>query len=208
MNKSLFALLFSTLVCTVTAANDTQDLVKVTPANNPSCVEYFDYHGEMYCRTNAKASTSVDAHLITEERINIPFDDRPWQIAWAKKTAQILTIEYVSSGDNIDHWNELITTQFLPGLQKKVTPEDYAAAIIKQLKETDFNPTVKILEKNPNLVIFEFSISSPGNEQDEIQLITADDNGMYVLHYVIKKTDMGDKSRQAWLLRFKSMTIK
>lgn len=133
------------------------------------------------------------------------FDDRLWQAAWGNKTDDIVTIEYIPANDDINNWNELITSQFAPGLQDKVSPLQFSAGIIQSIKQSGFNPEVTYYEKSPDRVIFEFRITEPANAlQDELQMISKGKDGLYLLHYVIKKPDMGKAEREKWLQNLKN----
>lgn len=184
-------------------------LVKVTPNNNAKCVEYYTYHQEIYCSTVGEKNPNLDLSLKDREHLNIIFDDRPWQYAWGKASDDLLTLEYVPQGDNVEQWHELITSQFFPGLQEKVTPLQYAHQVLDNLKNQGFKFESTILKQSPEQVIFEFRITAPDNQQqDELQMVTTDDKGLYVLHYVIKKSDMGEENRNKWLRNLESAKIK
>ena len=184
-------------------------LVKVTSANNARCVEYVNYKGEMYCSTQALGKTPVDPQVKDYETQQIAFDERPWQAAWGKNTPMIVTVEYVVLGDNIDAWHELITSQFMPGIQNKVTPKQFAEFSLERLKQAGFNPLVTFHKDTQDQVLYEFRIESPASQtQDELQLITRGKNGLYSLHYVIKKADMGEENRKKWLALLLSSRLK
>lgn len=184
-------------------------LIKVTPSINAKCVEYYNYKGELYCSTTALNPQPIDPHLKDHEKLNIVFDDRPWQAAWGQNGPEVTMIEYVPKGGNVEHWDELVTSQFLPNLQQKATPKEFAQLFIKKLNEAGYKPIVTYHLDNKDRVIFEYQISQPENQrQDELQMITQDNQGLYVLHYVIKKTDMGEDKRNTWIQNFKNTSIK
>ena len=176
------------------------DLVKVTKENNPNCVEYFTYKNEMYCSTRPLTSDKLNPNVKSFEKIAITFDDRAWQLAWGEATPSVYTVEYVPSGENIDNWNELITSQFFPDLQQRATPQLLANGIMEQIKKSDFKSKITVIENTPDRVIFEFQVTDPKNlQQDELQAVFGNDKGLYILHYVIKKEDMGKESRDKWV---------
>jgi hypothetical protein len=196
-------------ISTQAATIDPTKLIKVTSDNNAKCVEYYSRQNELFCSTTALQSQSIDPKLLQHEKLNIMFDDRYWQAAWGKNEPNITTIEYVPNGESINNWNELITSQFFPGLQEKVTPKQFAERILENLKSSGYNPIVTFHEDTSNQVIFEFRIDKPANQiQDELQMVTKDKNGLYVLHYVIKKSDMGKTDREKWVKNLKNSTIK
>lgn len=207
---SIFIAAFVILTPVTTAASvDVSKLIKLSPENNANCIEYYIYKKALYCSTTVQAPQTIDASLIHAEKLNIAFDKRPWQIAWGKQTPMITTIEYIPDGEDINNWHELVTSQYFPGLQDQITPLQYALSIIQDLKDTGYQTIIQFLQKTPNQVIFEFRIESPQNQrQDELQMIKSDQNGIYVLHYVIKNADMGQPNRDKWLQNLKASNIK
>lgn len=185
-----------------------EQLIKVTDENNPKCVEYYSYKGEMYCSTKPLSPEPINPSLKNYERQKIIFDDRVWMPAWGKSTDKITTIEYVPAGDDINDWKELVTSQYFPSAPF-MTPEEYAEKIIAGINEDGFSPIIKFFDESPDKVIFEFRILTPENQQqDELQLIRKVNHSFYVLHYVIKKPDMEDKQRDLWLNNLRHAEIK
>lgn len=192
----------------ILAAINPADLVKVTGETKIKCVEYYSYKGEEYCSTKA-LQKPVDAEVKNYETQVIVFDERPWQAAWGKKADNIVTVEYVPMGDDINNWNELVTSQFFPGIQDKTTPKDFADTVINGMKEAGYKPDVTFHKIKPDEVIFEFKITEPSSQiQDELQSIRKGPDGIYVLHYVIKQKDMGAGKRREWLENIVHSTIK
>jgi hypothetical protein len=210
--KLLSLISFASLISSSSLAEATLDpskLIKYTPENNAKCVEYYNYQGELYCSTTALNTQPVDPHIKDLEKLKIMFDDRPWQAAWGKQTPLITTIEYIPFGANIDQWHELITSQFFPGLQQKMTPTQLAHLIINRSNDLGLNLIVTFIEESPQRVIFEFRVEKPENQkQDELQMITTNSKGLYVLHYVIKESDMGKVNREKWIQNLKNTKIK
>ena len=125
-SKLTLVLLSVSYQITAHAQIDVSSLVKVTKDNNPACIEYYTYMSDLYCSTTAQTpSSKINPLIRTYETQKIIFDDRVWQAAWGKKTDEINAVEYVPAGDDIDKWNELITSQFFPGLQDKVTVSEF-----------------------------------------------------------------------------------
>jgi hypothetical protein len=211
LRKLLFASLFTSLILFNQTANsevDPNSLVKVNSDSKDKCVTYYNYNGEMYCSTTQQASTPVDPAVKDYEKLKIVFDARPWRAGWGEKNDTIQTVEYVTGDDTVENWKELITSQYLPGMQEKATPMDWANNAIAQLQNMGFNPIVKFIKKDPDQVIFEWRLEEPeSQQQDEIQMITKDDTGLYVLHYVIKKPDMGDEARNKWIKNLENSEI-
>lgn len=210
MKKIPFTLLFCYLIngCAYAAVNP-DDLIKVTNEANKQCVEYYNYKGEMYCSTKALSSQVVDPNIRNYETQSIVFDHRAWQPAWSQSDESGTTIEYVPIGDDINNWSELVTSQFFPGLQNNATPKEYADLAMQGIKDAGFDPIVTFIQTTPDQVILEFRILTPDNQiQDELQKITKGEKGIYILHYVIKKKDMGEVNRKLWLDNLTRSTIK
>ncbi|HHF7343927.1 TPA: hypothetical protein ACPSKB_000326 [Legionella feeleii] len=185
---------------TAQAEIDPSKLIKVTNDNNPNCVEYYNYKGEIYCSITAQDVAPMNPQIKNYETQKITFDNRPWKVVFGKKTEEITVVEYVPADDNIEHWQELVTSQFIPGLQTRITMKQYIDSIINNLKESGFKPIVTIIEETPDQALFEFRIDSPSNmQQDELQFVTKGNDGFYILHYVIRKADMGKPNRNKWI---------
>lgn len=211
MKKILIPTFLATLVTSlcVQAAVNPAALVKVTAGHDVKCVEYYNYKGELYCSTTAQSSQSVDPHIKDYETQKIIFDDRAWQAVWGKQEASITTVEYVPNGDNIEQWHELITSQFIPNIQNQMTLREYVDSVIKNMKNSGFKPVINIIEDTPDQILFEFRINAPDNlKQDELQKVVKGKDGFYLLHYVIKKADMGKKNRDIWLHNLKQSQLK
>lgn len=208
MNIILRAISFFAIIANIAAVNP-KDLVKVNSDNKQSCVEYYTYQGESYCSTKAQAPQAIDPEIYSYETQKIVFDQRPWQAVWGKKENNGITVEYVPLGDDINNWHELVTSQTFFGLQDKATPKEIADSMIKNIENAGFKPKVTFIKETPDTVLFEFSIDSPASQiQNEIQKITKGKDAIYVLHYVIKKKDMGSAARTLWIKNLTDSTIK
>src|SRR5262249_46798927 len=150
---------------------------------NAKCVEYYRYQGELYCSVTVQNKQTIDPNIKDQERQEIIFDDRPWQLAWGKVTPNMTTIEYVPAGESIEQWNELITSQFIPNVQDNISLKAYVNQVINNLQKSGFKPIIKIFKETDNQILFEFRIESPKNfKQDELQLVTKGKSGLYILH--------------------------
>ncbi|HAT6976938.1 TPA: hypothetical protein JAN54_01425 [Legionella pneumophila] len=185
-----------------------EGLIKVNKENNPKCVEFVTYKEELYCSVVPLADSSTDSQVINYEKQMVRFDDRPWKIAWGKKTDKVVTVEYIPVGDDINDWKELITTQFMPGLTN-MTPAQFGNQFLYNLNKSGVKYILNVIEEQPDLLIFEFKIQEPANlQQDEILKITKGKDGIYVLHYAIKKSDMTKENRDKWVKNLKNSFIK
>lgn len=185
------------------------DAVKVTAKNNPDCIVYLTHKGTLYCTlATIKTSPIAPGELLSYEKQNLVFDHRAWHPVWGEHKDSITSIEYLPVGKSIDKWQELITSQFVPE-STNVSAVEFGNRFLKDLKKTGVIYSVHIIEKHPKLFIFEFRVKQPHNlQQDELQKITKGDDGLYIVHYAVKKADMGVESRARWLKNLKSSTLK
>jgi hypothetical protein len=205
--KNLWFTILLSLPMAAYADIDASKLIKVTKENNQKCVEYYMMEGEIYCSLTLLSTGPIDPALLKSEKQKIIFDSRPWQAVWGEKTDEMTTIEYVPAGDKIENWKELVTTQYVPGMQL-LSPKDYMQGVVDNLQKTGFNPEIKLLVETPDYVLFEFRVLSPSNfQQDELQKITKKEDGFYLLHYVIKKPDMGEQERKKWINNLKNSSV-
>lgn len=203
-----FILIYSSCYAVPTESSLPAEVVKVTKENNPNCVEYYNYHGNTYCSYMTINTKPMDPKLLSHEKQNIHFDSRAWKAVWGEHKNAITTIEYVPVGQTINQWNELITSQFIPGLSD-VSPQEFAHRFLADLKKSGVVYTSKIIDKQKTYLILEFQVQQPSNlQQNELQKIVKTDEGIYVLHYAVKKSDMGDKQRQAWLKNLQNSSLK
>lgn len=183
-------------------------VVKVNKENNPHCVEYLLFKGEMYCSAVPLEKKTVNAELISYENQKIQFDQRIWKAAWGKKNNAIATVEYLPAGDNIDNWHELVTSQYIPGL-KDTSPGAFMQHFINNLKKSNLTYSFSTLEKHPGYILFEFKVIAPSNlQQNELLKITRGKDGLYLIHYAVSKPEMTQEERNKWISNLKKSTIK
>lgn len=200
--------LISSCYAESTSSSLPPNVVKVTKENNPDCIEYITYKNQMYCSLVALSKATVDPGIVNYETQNIQFDNRAWKAAWGQKNNAVSTVEYIPVGDNIDRWSELVTSQYLPGLVD-VSAKEFKKRFIANLDKSGITYSVNTIDEQPNQIIFEFKVTVPVNlQQDEIQKIIKSKNGIYVLHYAMKKADMSKANRQKWVENLKKSTIK
>ncbi len=182
------------------------DLVKVEGQANVKCLEFYMYKNELYCTTQRPMYDPVDGRLVRAEQQHIAFDNRIWRAAFANRTVNDLTIQYIPDGDSINNWKELITSQLFFGLQN-TPPKAFADNFMSGLNEKGYQGVVTVYESTPKRHLFEFQIKQPSSEtQDVIINVTTGKDGIYVLQYAVKKPDMGQEARKNWLENVKNST--
>jgi len=171
------------------------------------CVEYFVQNGKNYCSTTPLSANDGGISTRNYDVMDVKFDGRPWVPAWGKQADNLTVVEYLVNGDDINHWQELVTSQFMPGLNLKTTPMDLSMFIQSNLEKTGHQFAFNYFLQTPNDVIFEYKIAEPSPE-NEIQRILSTPKGFHVLHYAVKKADMGDAERNKWITLLKQAQPK
>lgn len=164
--------------------------------------------------TTTPATTATPATAPAAQKIAFPptlkFNDQEWKLGYNHEDSDVALAEYVTRGENVNNWTELLTIQkFNFTIKKEVTPSAFADIEISQFKSQGYTVVTAITDANAQEAIFEFRVQAPkAEQQDEIQRIikTADDK-LIVLHYVVKKADMGDAERKKWIANLKSIDV-
>lgn len=208
MRMSVAFLFYSLLSTQLFAGVDINELTRVSTETKVNCVEFYQYKGELYCSSKPLSSQAPNVSTFVKDRQNIQFDSRPWRMAWTQTTPQVITIEYVPEKDDIKNWSELITSQYVPGIQDRLSAMQFVHLAIKQLQDTGLKAETAILYQSPDTVIFEFRISSPTHlRQHELQKVHRGKDGFYILHYVIKKERMSEQEQKKWLENMQRSTV-
>ena len=147
----------------------------------------------------------------TEFPNQLSLGGQTWTLGYNDEDANTHLGEYVTNGENVNNWTQLVTLQkFKFMFPKDMTPAMFAEKEMEPLtKNPNYKFTFHIIEANAQEAIMEFNVEKPLSEQqDEIQRIikTADDR-LIILHYVIKKLDMGKEARDTWISALKSIKL-
>lgn len=164
----------------------------------------------MISTTLAIAHENHDTTLKEKFPSTLTFDNQQWKIDNADKNETMLIVEYTTDNQSVHDWTRLLTYQeLLHKLPSDVSTEVFARNIEAQIKQLKLDAKFTIIESSESGTIFEFQIMSPKEHiQDEIQRITLDKDGhFYVIHYVEKKSDMGDKTRKEWIQHLKDFQV-
>lgn len=204
--KPYYRFLISLLFCSPIQAFalNSADLIKVTPSTEASCVSFYSYKSQIYCSTSASDNSEpTDPHLKDQEKLNIVFDGRPWQIASGQQRPERFQIQYFPMGQNIHNWSELVASEFYPDLQKRLNPLKLAGILMATAKK-DMEADINILEENSNRIIYE----TKGRREYALWMITQDDRALYVLVYTKSNSAIDQKTRDQWIQNLKNTTIK
>lgn len=159
---------------------------------------------------------SICAHAATApEKTKFPNTLKLGGIEWTlgnnQEDENLELAEYVSNGETVNNWKQLLTIQkFKFPIKEEITPKKFAEFEITQLQgHKEFKIVTNIIDANKNEALMEFQVQSPKAEQQhELQrIIKTSDNKLTIIHYVIKKEDMGKKERSQWLEALKNYSL-
>ena len=157
--------------------------------------------------------TSFTLHA-ADAKYNFPktflFNDKVWKLDFQDESEHSILAEYVTNGESVKNWTQLFTYQQMrKPLPAEVTPENFAEHIDAGLKSKDITYRFSVLNASENEAMIEFRITSPRKlQQDELQRIIKKKDGIFIMiHYVIKKPDMGSAARAAWVENLKSVPM-
>lgn len=136
------------------------------------------------------------------------FDNREWILGWSIEQDRTQTPpkgtvfqEYVLKGETVQNWSELVTIQFFPELQDKVSLENFEQSNKANMLKICSNVQWKTLSSNDKERVWEWSIKNCAGQSDqsEIARIIKTKEGIHVFHYAIKKSNFSDVDRKLWL---------
>lgn len=203
---TLFSLLMS-IGSGIAAAPKAGEVREVSAKNPEKCVEYYIINGKNYCSSKALAPAPNLQGAAAHERVKVRFDDRVWRLAWWNQDPRQPTFEYTVGNEKVQNWTELVTTQYFPGLQQKLSPAKLMNMTLANMQQRGFRPTFKILALTSTDVLFEWQINDPKHHEHELQRIIQTGTGLYVLHYAAKPT-ITPPRRQAWVQLLQKATVR
>lgn len=208
MRNSLFFLILSLVLSLASAADIPYGVYSVNLINKPKCVEFYYNKDKLYCSPIAQTIKPIDPAILNYEKFNISLDDRFWVVAWGVRENFSSALKYIPKDDVLDHWSEMITSEYLPGLQSTISPRQYFNRVIESITNAGYHPIIIITKETPDEVIAEFQVKSANVNQDELQRIIKTDDGFYDLHYATRTSDMGSDARTKWLSNLQKSTLK
>jgi hypothetical protein len=142
------------------------------------------------------------------------FDKRSWVLGWSKNknasgTGQAVFDEYILKGEAIEDWSELITIQFFPGLNTRISLSDYELALKNVIINTCSGAKWNSFEQEENERSWQFTIKNCQGQPDQSELVRAvkTSEGIHVFHYAIKKAPMPESVKKEWIINLKSIKI-
>ena len=182
----------------VEAANQSLKVQSVKASNTQKCVEFYTINNQFYCANEATVSKPSLQAALANESNKFSFDGREWKLDWWNQNTKQPMLEYVLKSETVDTWTEMVTSQFFPGLQSKLSPSQFMNITIEELTKRGFQPKVKIISQTPRSVLFEWQIENqPVENQYELQKIIAEPHGLHLIHYASRPTVTQDR-RTTW----------
>jgi len=116
-------------------------------------------------------------------------------------------VEYVQVDEDIEHWTQRITIQFLEGV--RTTPEQTGAALRGQLLANCPTLTWIVLENTPDSFLYEWRTAGcPGqDDQHEVARLLRGNDGMHRVAYTVRCPRMDETRRALWLDRLSAAYV-
>ncbi|MBN2578228.1 MAG: hypothetical protein JXB10_04485 [Pirellulales bacterium] len=124
-----------------------------------------------------------------QQKSYLDFNGRHFYKAFTDSKKNLTMMEYIPRGENIDHWNELMTVMVFPNIPKEVGAKGYLRDMVKQLEANDPPAQYEILgAKDSNVSVLAFLVlqQKPAEiiaEWNLMRFVYIDNAGLIVLQY-------------------------
>lgn len=135
------------------------------------------------------------------------FDGRNWKLGWSQNQGSAVFEEYVLDGESVENWTELVTIQFMPGLNEKTNPDIFEAANRRDLSAVCPDIRWNSISQGEDRM-WEWSIQGCQGQPDqsEIARLVRTGEGYHMFHYAIKKSPMPADKREVWIENLKAIS--
>jgi len=143
------------------------------------------------------------------EKASPVFDDRPWKLGWSRNQEGAVYEEYVLDGETVENWSELVTIQFFPGLNKKMSPDAFEARQKADLSSVCPSLNWESIYQSEDERIWKWNITGCLGQPDqaEIARLKKTDEGFHIWHYAIKKSSILPEKERIWLEKLRAIEI-
>ena len=140
----------------------------------------------------------------------IMMGDEKWRLGFVQNQNGGGFEEYVLPGETVKNWSQLVTLQFLPGLQEQTNPDIFEARMKKDLARVCPDVKWESIKQDEASRLWAWSVQGcPGQpDQSELARLVSTNQGFHIVHYAIKKAPMPDDKRSLWEQRFQVVEIK
>jgi hypothetical protein len=131
---------------------------------------------------------------------DLTFDGRPWKVGFENAAEEGFIREFVLEGQTVENWSELVTVQLFL-MDNKVKPETFSNRAKQLIQKTCPNCVWNELSRTSTSMIYEWSVRACKGQPDQSELarVIIGRDGVYVLHYAVKKVPMPASNRKFWL---------
>ena len=160
--------------------------------------------------TIGSASSSNPQEVKYGDTIKLYFDEREWNLG-ADNAKTNIFYEYVTDGQTINDWKELVTLQMYKGMQNKITAEKFAKGYLSMLYNTCGDKlAVSLIRNDPSDYMFEWKVNGhpKADDQYEIDRVIAGKETIVFIHYVIKTSTVTPDNRAKWIQIINKATLE
>lgn len=140
-----------------------------------------------------------------EVRLDLPTDNKnQWKIGYEAAAGGAAIVEFVSNGETVEDWSQLLTVQYFSNQalgNTPISPQDFAEEI-RLISEQKFeNIEWNVIKKSPNDIVYEWILPKGFEEnppQDEIVKILKTSSGLFRIAYTKKVASLTPEERTRW----------
>lgn len=138
-----------------------------------------------------------------ENEEGLVLDGRTWKLGHRQEKQGNFILEFVQNNETVENWTELITVQ---GFSDPIPAKQFARGLEQSLRqnvkgELTWNILDDKVEGTKSGVVYEFIVRNDPQEDDqhEVGVIYSDEEGVFVFHYVTKKSPMSESEKLKWI---------
>lgn len=149
----------------------------------------------------ASASANNPQEITYGDTIKLYFDEREWKLG-ADNAKTNIFYEYVTDGQTVNDWKEMVTLQMFKGMQKKITTEKYIKGYISMLYNACGDKlVVSLIRNDPSDYMIEWKVNGHPkiDNQYEIDRVIVGKEALIVIHYAIKTARISPDNRAKWI---------
>jgi len=141
------------------------------------------------------------------ERWSFSFDSRQWQVGYQAANPQEAIREYVLSGQTVQNWSELVTSQYFA---RDIAPRVLFEQFRRNISHGCPSLRVAIIEESSDTIIFEWQLDGCQGfpAQHEIRRIATGRTGTLTLSFVEKTRQLTAEKRSTWISIIKGANVR
>lgn len=145
--------------------------------------------------------TLVFSHLIFAETLEVPLDTRSWKVGYEEHKEGHWLRQYVLENESTENWSELVTVEYFPGLQGRLSAAEFVQGVRNLIFEQCALGDWEILREASREITYSWSVRLCPNFADQIEIarVIVTEEGIHVLHYTVKGRQMEADERKKWI---------